>query len=233
MISFHIFSTSSINSSLITNSNFSIFDKVAKIFARQNNIEVNVVNTFINVCINEEIVDGNIYKKYKILTSRGIQKRYFEIIKRRKDVTVFKEYFLLNGNNAYIIPNNVNIISLNDDINKQSKVKESKGKESKEDKEIEEVRKAISASLEEKAPANNIEYDQELHSWHGIDEDIIEDWEKRFPNISVGEQLMKIREHFKNNPDKEKEILKKFEGRMPIYINDWLERAEKYRIEIK
>jgi len=98
---------------------------------------------------------------------------------------------------------------------------------------IQDVRKAVSASLKEKAPANNVEYDQELHSWHGIDEDIIEDWEKRFPNISVGEQLMKIREHFKNNPDKEKEILKKFEGRMPIYINDWLERAEKYRIEIK
>ncbi|GAH55641.1 unnamed protein product, partial [marine sediment metagenome] len=42
--------------------------------------------------------------------------------------------------------------------------------------------------------------------------------------------LMKIREHFKNNPKKAKDIEKKFEGRMPIYINDWLERAEKYRI---
>ena len=97
-------------------------------------------------------------------------------------------------------------------------------------KEIKEVRNQVSASLKEKPKANNIEFDPEILSWHGIDEDIIDDWVKRFPNINIGEELMKIREHFKNNPKKAKDIEKKFEGRMPIYINDWLERAEKYKI---
>ncbi len=99
---------------------------------------------------------------------------------------------------------------------------------------IQKVRKAISASLKEKLEkkkANDIEFDQELLSWHGIDEDIFDDWVKRFPNIDVPVELMNIREHFKNNPKKAKDIEKKFEGRMPIYINDWLERAEKYRIK--
>ena len=103
-------------------------------------------------------------------------------------------------------------------------------KNEEEIKEIKEVRNQVSASLKEKPKANNIEFDQELLSWHGVDDDIIEDWEKRFPNIDVPVELMKIREHFKRNPKKAKDIEKKFEGRMPIYINDWLERAEKYRI---
>ena len=104
------------------------------------------------------------------------------------------------------------------------------------EKEIKEVRNQVSASLKEKSiskekkPANNIEFDQELLSWHGIDEDIIDDWVRRFPNIDVPVELMKIREFFKNNPGKAKIIEKKFEGRMPIYINDWLERAVKYKI---
>ena len=104
----------------------------------------------------------------------------------------------------------------------QSKVKETKVNKSKE---IKEVRNQVSASLKEKAPANDIEFDQELLSWHGVDEDIIEDWVKRFPTINVGIELMKIREHFKNNPEKEAGI-KNF----AIYINDWLERAVKYKI---
>jgi len=110
------------------------------------------------------------------------------------------------------------------------------GKNEEKEEEIKEVRNQVSASLkekpipEEKKKANNIEFDQELLSWHGVDEDIIDDWVKRFPTIEVGAELMKIREHFKNNPEKAKAIEKKFEGRMPIYINDWLERAVKYKI---
>lgn len=121
----------------------------------------------------------------------------------------------------------------NGEANGHPNGKERKGKEIKlnEKKEREEVRKSISASLKEKPipeenkKANEIEFDFELLSWHGIDEDIIGDWEKRFPDINVGEQIMKIREYFKNNPEKEKYI-KNF----AIYINDWLERAVKYKI---
>jgi len=96
----------------------------------------------------------------------------------------------------------------------------------REEEEIKEVRNQVSASLKEKTPANNIEFDQELLSWHGVDEDIIEDWVKRFPTIEVGVELMKIREYFKNNPKKEGGI-----KNYAIYINDWLERAVKYKIK--
>ena len=104
------------------------------------------------------------------------------------------------------------------------------GNNEKEKKEIQEVQKAISASLKnipgkEKTKPNNIEFDFEGLSWHGVDDDIVADWEKRFPDINIGEQLMKIREYFKINPDKEKYI-----KNYAIYINDWLTRADKYRV---
>jgi len=109
-------------------------ERKAKIFARQNNSNIDVINKLINVCINENIFNKKIYKKYHILTSNGIQKRYFEAIKRRKEIYVIKEY-LINGIEKYInsnkYPINVYINSLNDDNNPQSKVKESIVEENK------------------------------------------------------------------------------------------------------
>ena len=78
----------------------------------------------------------------------------------------------------------------------------------------------------EKKKPNEIEFDFEGLSWHGIDEDIIDDWEKRFPDINVGEQLMKIREYFRDHPEKEKYI-----RNYAIYINDWLDRTSEWKKE--
>ena len=105
----------------------------------------------------------------------------------------------------------------------------------REEEEIKEVQNLISKSLgekpKEKAKPNNIEFDQEILSWHGIDDDIIDDWVKRFPTIEVGLELMKIREYFKENPGAAKDIEERFKGRFGIYIDDWLDRAEKYKIK--
>jgi len=80
----------------------------------------------------------------------------------------------------------------------------------------------------EKKPANEIEFDFELWSWHGIDEDIKDRWAKIFPNIEVEIELNKIREYFKKHPEHEKIIEKKFHNNYSIYIFDWLARAEEY-----
>ena len=95
------------------------------------------------------------------------------------------------------------------------------------------IRNTISEFLKEdpekeKKKANGIEFDFESLSWHGIDDDIKDDWEERFPDVNVGEQLMKIREHFKNHPEKEKYI-KNYN--LAIYVNDWLERASGWKKE--
>jgi hypothetical protein len=77
--------------------------------------------------VRRSFFDKRVYDRFGILTSFGIQKRYFEATKKRQSVTVFEEFLV-----------NVDINSINDNINlvnycnnTQSKVKESKGKESK------------------------------------------------------------------------------------------------------
>lgn len=82
------------------------------------------------------LFDRELFKK-NILTSRGIQRRFFEAVARRKEVFYEKEILLLEVNdnnnliNVDINPVNVCNNSVNVYSNEQSKVKESKEKKSK------------------------------------------------------------------------------------------------------
>ena len=115
-------------------------ERKAKIFARQNNTTIDIINTLINICSNEGLFNKRLYKKYQILTSNGIQKRYFHSIKNRKNIYVINEY-LVNGISNYLDSLvNVDINSINDNINlinnkhnPHSIVKDSIVKKSKED----------------------------------------------------------------------------------------------------
>lgn len=74
--------------------------------------------------------NANMYEKYGVLTSDGIQKRFFEATARRTSVRYDARFLLINVSDY---KNVVNVYknSINDDDNPQSKVKESKVKESK------------------------------------------------------------------------------------------------------
>ena len=116
-------------------------ERKAKIFANQNNTNIDVVNKLINVCLSEDLFDKKIYKKYQILTSNGIQKRYFHSIKTRKDIYIIKEYLTSGIDNYFDNLINVNINSINDSINSikdkhnpHSIVKDSKVNNNKEKK---------------------------------------------------------------------------------------------------
>lgn len=110
------------------------------LFSRRVNVDINTLNDIVNDCIKYGIFDKKTYETYKVLTSVGIQERYFEATKRRKNVTVVNQYMLINE----VEKVNANINRVNVDINgelvdtvsaetPQSKVKESKGKESKQE----------------------------------------------------------------------------------------------------
>lgn len=78
--------------------------EVALLFAKQIGVGGNVVLEIVNASIKQGIFDGSLYEKYRILTSESIQKRYFALVSRRKNVTVRDEFLLLsvdkNGKNA-------------------------------------------------------------------------------------------------------------------------------------
>ncbi len=120
-------------------------DREAIIFSKQLHCDINVVNNLINDCINEGFFDSNLYKKYGILTSKGIQVRYLEACKRRKRVNVIREYIIaeisdfknvvivnindinvnINDVNVYIDTHKHELLQHDVYINPQSKVKES------------------------------------------------------------------------------------------------------------
>ena len=108
---------------------------VALLFAQKNGVGVNVVSEVLQSCFRRGVLDAFLYEKHEILTSKGIQKRYFEAVKRRKSVDTKNEYLLIDisqiPQNVNIIKENVYISKKNADISQQSKVKESKVKESK------------------------------------------------------------------------------------------------------
>jgi len=109
-------------------------EKEQILFSKRVNVDIKQVNEIIDDCIKWEFFDSNLFEAFKVLTSRGIQKRYFEIVKRRQRVEVINELLLLDNAdiNSYA---NIVIVDINKDnanINPQRKEKEIKEKKTKE-----------------------------------------------------------------------------------------------------
>lgn len=94
------------------------------------------VKEVLKKCLQVDLFSSELFEKYKIITSEGIQKRFFEITKRRKRDNLINEYLLVNVTETGVIvaetPNNVTETGVIVSKSTQSKVKESKVKKSKE-----------------------------------------------------------------------------------------------------
>jgi len=114
-------------------------EKEQLLFARRVNVDINVINEIINDCLKWGIFDKSIYEKHKVLTSRGIQRRYLKAADRRQRVQINSIHLLLDDEevNAYknliIVNNNHHSSNDNANINPQSKEKKSKEKNSREE----------------------------------------------------------------------------------------------------
>jgi len=107
-------------------------DTGIKLLSRYLNVDIELLKKVIETAIGYRIFDFKMNKNHKILTSEGIQKRYFTAIERRLSVDIIQEYILIDIND-YINRINVNInlinvteTGINEDISTQSKVKKSK-----------------------------------------------------------------------------------------------------------
>lgn len=112
------------------------------LFSKRVNVDINRVNVIINDCVKWGLFDETVYNLHKVLTSKGIQRRYLTAIGRRQTVKMAKEYLLLDDEtvNAYknlvivnINPVNVDIMQTLIPKGKESKVKETKVEERKEE----------------------------------------------------------------------------------------------------
>lgn len=109
------------------------------LFKKQINVDIKIIENLIKDCLNWKIFDKNLYNKFSILTSNGIQTRYFNAIDKRKKNGIIEKYLLLNieliQNKQELIPNKQQLISekpmVSAEFSTQSKVKESKVNKSK------------------------------------------------------------------------------------------------------
>lgn len=155
-------------------------EDVALLFGKNVGLGGDAVSEIVRAAIKRGIFDSELYDKYQILTSRGIQERYFEAVSRRKEVEVRKEYLLIKVDQIYknvrILNENVNISSKNVNISEQKKVEESKVKEKKvEERELPRLPVRIVKLYENSiAPLTPITL-QGLDDWlNAMSEDVVE-----------------------------------------------------------
>ena len=105
--------------------------EVALLFAKRLGVGGSVVSEIIEAAVKRGMFHKEIFAKYKVLTSKGIQKRYFTAIARRKEIEVDDDILLVQVShfckNASIIHKNASKTAENADIPAQRKEKKSSG----------------------------------------------------------------------------------------------------------
>src|SRR5699024_10253873 len=96
------------------------------LFSDENKIDFNTLESITDESVKRKIFYKEMYEKYNILTSEGIQTRYKEIVRRRKSVEVITDYLLIDDINEVIDNINTSQRSHADNKSTQSKVQESK-----------------------------------------------------------------------------------------------------------
>lgn len=122
--------------------------------------------------------DQEKFQRYKILTSRGIQKRYLEATKKRKEVVISDIYFINDTLKEEETP-------VNGVDNEQSKVNKSKGKKRKENKTKEPVfplsKPSVPARHKYGEYKNVLLSDEELEK---LQQEFPNDWQQRIERVS-------------------------------------------------
>ncbi|MGF2092403.1 Lin1244/Lin1753 domain-containing protein [Enterococcus casseliflavus] len=108
-------------------------DDLAFLVADEVGTKEGTVEELVRKAVQVKFFDKDIFDKYSVLTSKGIQNRYILATKERKKVELEFKYLLANEVNRSNISINGRNNSVNQGNNQQSKVKESKVKEIKED----------------------------------------------------------------------------------------------------
>lgn len=115
-------------------------DDVALMFARKNGLGVNVVSEIVSAALKRGIFDQGMFKTRGILTSHGIQERYYDCANRRKGEKIRPEYLLrqhaqksedadISGENVYISEENADISHTEENRKEESRVEEKREEE--------------------------------------------------------------------------------------------------------
>ena len=174
------------------------------------------------------ILNKNMYEKHQILTSAGIQKRYKNVNARSQSIKIMKKYLLMKPEETEVnaTETEVNVTSSaqkKEKERKEKKTKQNKTKEEREEKEKKRIAEVQNDSSENDE-ADLIE-SNELSSLNSnslpppplktffdfktkdnkiirIDDAIVEELEKKYPNIDVKKKLIAYQNYLEKNPDR-------------------------------
>ena len=193
-------------------------NEVALLFGKSIGLGGNAVSEIVSAAVKRGIFDKDKFDKYQILTSHGIQSRYFEAVSRRKCVNVNRAYLLIDV--SKIIPiariswvNDCNNPE-NERDNPQSKGKESKGKKSRVDR----MSGAASALPDRRLFISIVLNDK---SEYPVYQDQVDKWVALYPAVDVGQELRKMAGWCEANPKR-----RKTRRGILNFINSWLSREQ-------
>lgn len=193
-------------------------EEVALLFARKVGLGGSVVSEIIEASIRRGMFDKEMYDKYHVLTSKGIQERYFEAVNRRKTLEVDYNILLVDVTqilpNVYISAKNVNIFSKNADIERQSKVEKSRVEKSKEEYILCAEPQAADAPPVISLPLND-------GTFFDVSENDRAKWSQLYPSVDVLQQLRNMAGWCDANPTK-----RKTRGGIKRFITAWLAREQ-------
>ncbi len=192
--------------------------EVALLFAKRIGAGGSVVSEIIEAAIKRGMFHKEIFEKYGVLTSTGIQKRYFTAIARRKEIEVDDNILLVEVThfckNANIIHKNVCRNAKNANIPAQRKEKKSK----------EEKSKGYCLSSAGSPP-------QDLPPFIGIvlndgteypvSLDLVESYKRLYPAVDVEQSLRDMAGWCIANPTR-----RKTKAGVNRFINSWLSREQ-------
>ena len=182
----------------------------------------NLIKEIISACIRRDIFSEKLYKKYGILTSSGVQKRYLKATAKREAIELKKEYLLISVpvNIKNVVINSISgaINSISGDRNKQSRVEKSRVEKSRVEKsrvdicmepeEPESMPPVISLTLNDK-------------TLHDIFQSDIDAWAELYPAVDIMQELRKMKGWIDANPEK-----RKTRRGISRFINNWLARTQ-------
>lgn len=107
----------------------------------------NLIQQIVAACIRRNIFSEQLFNKFGILTSSGVQKRYMNAVSKRENVVLIKEYLLIS-----VGKNNKNVVinSIYDGRNGISDTKNEQSREKKSREDINTMCKADAVALFEK-----------------------------------------------------------------------------------
>lgn len=192
--------------------------EVALLFGKRLGLGGNVVSEIIKASVNRGIFDKDMYDKYQILTSAGIQKRYFEAVSRRKAVNVKKQYLLVSCMQNFVFDDisgdNANKNNKNAYIFGRSKVEESKVKKSK----VKKSKEVVCAEPETvSAPEKLFPLLLNDGSLYGFTAKQVEEWESLYPGVDVRQALRNMQAWCKANPSR-----RKTKNGVMRFVTNWL-----------